>query len=148
MAKNTIELKIVTPEEILLQEVIEKVSIPTVEGEITILPNHIPLMSAMKPGELKIVRDGKQEFFSVTKGVIEVDGKSITILTDAAERAEAIDEKRAEEATKRAEEIMSQKRHEEEGYVDAVAELERALSRIKIVRKRKSRGKTTQRFDQ
>jgi len=109
------------------------------EGEITILPDHLPIIAAMKPGELKIKKEGKENYFSVTRGVVEVDGKSITILTDAAEKAEEIDEKRAKEAQERAKALMSEKRHDEESYSDAVAQLERALSRLRIARKR-SRG--------
>lgn len=131
-----LELKIVTPDKVLLQEEIESISIPTFEGEITVLPDHLPIIVAMKPGELKIKRSGKEEFFSVTKGVVEVDGKTVLILTDAAERAENVDVKRAEEAKERAKALMSEKRHDAESYADAAAQLERALSRIKIARKR------------
>jgi F-type H+-transporting ATPase subunit epsilon len=134
-----IELKIVTPDKVLYKDDVEGVSIPTMEGEITILPDHLPIIAAMKPGELKIKKEGKENYFSVTRGVVEVDGKSITILTDAAEKAEEIDEKRAKEAQERAKALMSEKRHDEESYSDAVAQLERALSRLRIARKR-SRG--------
>ena len=140
---KTIELKIVTPERVTYDKTIQAVSIPTVEGEITVLPDHIPLIAAMQPGELRIKADGKEEFFSTTRGVVEVDGKTITILTDAAEHAEEIDEKRAEEAIKKAKEIMAAKRHDEEGYTEAVAQLERALSRIKIARKRRRGSKAS-----
>lgn len=137
MSDKKIELKIVTPEKILLQETVEGVTFPTVEGEITVLPDHLPIIAAIKPGELKIKKDGKEKFLSITRGVLEVDGKTITLLTDAAETVETIDEKRAEQAKQRAEEIMSKTRKDEEGYTEAVAELERALSRLKIARKRK-----------
>ena len=140
---KTIELKIVTPASVLYDKVVNAVSVPTIEGEITILPGHIPILAAMKPGELRIKADGKDEFFAVTRGVAEVDGKTITILTDAAEHAEEIDEKRAEEAIKKAKEIMAEERHNEEGYAEAVAQLERALSRIKIVRKRRRGSKVS-----
>jgi len=132
---KNIELKIVTPEKVLYDSQVESVSFPTMEGEITILPNHIPLISALKPGELKIKKDGKEEYFHVTKGVAEVDGKTITLLTDAAERAEEIDEKRAEEAKAKAKELMLKTKTDDEGYADAVAQMERALSRIRIAKK-------------
>lgn len=132
-----IHLKIVTPDKVLLDKEVDSVSIPTVEGEITVLPAHIPILAGMKPGELRIKEDKKEEFFSVMRGVAEVDGKTITILTDAAEYAEEIDEQRAEEAHKAAKELMTKKRDGEEGYTEAIADLERALSRIKIVRKRR-----------
>jgi len=134
------ELKIITPEKILYQEMVDSVSFQTMEGEITILPNHIPLISAIKPGELRIKIGKNTEHFSITRGVAEIDGKNIMVLTDAAERAEEIDAKRAEEARQRAKEIMSQKAVDEESYADAVAHLERAISRIKIARKKRSGG--------
>ena len=115
-------------------------SFSTFEGEITVLPHHIPLIAAVKPGELKIKKDGREEFFSVTRGVVEIDGKTITFLTDAAERAEEVDEKRAAEAIERAQSVMSEKRHSEEGYADAVAQLEKALSRVRIAKKHRRGG--------
>ncbi len=139
MAKQ-IQFKIVTPEKVLYDAMVEGVSFPTVEGEITVLAHHIPIISAVKPGELKIKIDGKEEFFSVTSGVVEVDGNSITLLTDAAERATEVDEKRAQEAITRAQSIMSEQRHDDEGYADAVAQMERAMSRIKIARKHRHGG--------
>lgn len=143
MSAKTITFKIVTPEKVLYDAMVEGVSFPTVEGEITVLPHHIPIISAVKPGELKIKIDGKDEFFHVTSGVVEVDGQSITLLTDAAERASEVDEKRAQEAVKRAQAIMSETRHDEEGYAEAVAQLERAMSRIKIAGKHRHGSKPT-----
>lgn len=133
------ELKIITPEKILYQEMVDSVSFQTMEGEITILPNHIPLISAIKPGELRIKIGKNTEYFSITRGVAEVDGKNIMVLTDAAEKAEEINEERAEQARQKAKEIMSQK-VDEESYTDAVAHLERAISRIKIARKKRRGG--------
>ena len=140
---KTIELKIVTPDKVVYDGEVEGVSFPTVEGEITVLPGHIPIISAIKPGELKIKKGGKIEFFAVAKGVIEVDGKRITMLADAAEKAEDIDEKRAEEARSKAKKLMAEKRGDEEGYTEAMAELERALSRLKIARKRRRGSRST-----
>ncbi len=137
-----IKLKIVTPEKVLYEGMVESVSFPTVDGEITVLAHHIPIISAVKAGELKIKASGKEEFFHVTKGVLEVDGETIILLTDAAERSEAIDEKRAQEAHERAKQIMAEKRTDIESYAEAVAQLERALSRLKVVRRRKG-GKSS-----
>lgn len=140
MSDKKIEFRIVTPEKVLYQDLVDSVSMPSIEGQITILPGHIPLISAIKPGEVLVKKAGKEVFFSVTKGIVEIDGKTITFLTDAAERAEQIDEKRAEEAKKRAQAVMAEVRHGEEGYTDAVAQMERALSREKIARKRRHGG--------
>ena len=132
------ELKIITPEKILYQEMVDSVSFQTMDGEITVLPGHLPIISAIKPGELRIKKGKEIEYFSVTRGVAEVDGKNIMILTDAAEKAEDIDEQRAQQARERAKELMSQKAVDEEGYADAVAHLERAISRAKIAKRRRS----------
>lgn len=137
---HTIQFKIVTPEKVLYDSMVEGVSFPTVEGEITVLPHHIPLISAIKPGELKIKKEGKEEFFHVTSGILEVDDKAVTLLTDAAERAADVDEKRAEEAVKKAQAIMSEARHDDEGYAEAVAQMERAMSRMKIAKKHRHGG--------
>lgn len=134
------ELKIVTPEKVIYQDMVSSVSVPTREGEITVLPDHLPIIAAIKPGELRIKIGGKVSLFSITRGVAEVDGKTMTILTDAAERAEDIDEKRAEEARKKAKEIMAGVRQGEEEYADAVAHLERAISRLRIAKRRSSGG--------
>ena len=136
-----IHLKIVTPDKVLLDKEVESVSIPTVEGEITVLPDHIPILAGMKPGELRIKEDKKEEYFSVMRGVAEVDGKNITILTDEAEHADDIDEEKAVEAQKAAKELKEKKRDGEEGYAEAMVELERSLSRIKIARKRRRGSK-------
>ncbi|MFA6918440.1 MAG: ATP synthase F1 subunit epsilon [Candidatus Gracilibacteria bacterium] len=132
-----IKLKIVTPEKVLYEGMVEAVSFPTVDGEITVLPHHIPIIAAIKAGELKIKKAGKDEFFHVTKGVLEVDGEMITLLTDAAERSLEIDEKRAQEAHERAKQVMAEKRTDIESYAEATAQLERALSRLKVVRRRR-----------
>jgi len=141
-----IELKIVTPEKVVYENTVEAVSIPTIDGEITVLPGHIPLISGVKAGELRIKKGAAEELFSITRGVAEVDGHTITILTDAAEKAEDIDEKRAEEARKKAKELMSKTKVDEEGYADAVAQLERALSRMRIAKKKRRGSRVS--FDQ
>jgi F-type H+-transporting ATPase subunit epsilon len=138
--KKMMGLKIVTPEKIIYDSEVESVSFPTVQGEITVLPNHIPIISAIQPGELKIRKDGNVEYFSVARGVLEVEGKSMMLLTDEAERAEEIDEKRAEEAKEKARKLMSEKRQDAEGYTEAVAYFERALSRLKVAKKNRRGG--------
>ncbi|EKD63716.1 MAG: hypothetical protein ACD_51C00224G0013 [uncultured bacterium] len=136
------QLKIVTPEKVLYQDMVESVTVPTAEGEITVLPQHLPIISAINPGELKIKKGGEYDYFSVTRGVIEVDGKTVTLLVDAAESANFINEKRAEEAKERAKKLMEGVKQSEEGYADAVAQMERALSRLRIAKKRRG-GRAT-----
>ncbi|MDX9970932.1 MAG: ATP synthase F1 subunit epsilon [Candidatus Gracilibacteria bacterium] len=131
------KLQIVTPDKTLYQSEVSYVVVPALDGQISVLPGHIPLITAIKPGEIKIVNDSNEEFFSITKGVLETDGKSVTILADSGERAEEIDETRAQEAMNRAKEMMSKEYKDKVSYADAISELERATSRLKIVKKRR-----------
>lgn len=130
---------ITTPERTLVSEEIEQVSLPTEMGEITILPHHIPLVSLLRPGEMRIVRDGKMELYAVAGGFIEVGTNEVTVLADAAEHADEIDEARAEEAKKRAEEVMSKEVQSEERFLAAQMQLEKHLARLRVARKRRQR---------
>ncbi len=134
---DKMKLKIVTPDKTLYDSDVSYIVVPALDGQISVLPGHIPLISAIKPGEIKIVNEGKEDFFSITKGVLETDGKSVTIIADSGERAEEIDEKRALEALSRAKDMMSKEYKDKVSYADAISELERATSRLKIVKKRR-----------
>lgn len=115
-------------------------TLPTRDGEITILANHIPLISAMKHGELIIKNDGKEIPMAVWGGFIEVKKNGITIMTDIAERVEEIDERKAEEARKKAEQLLKEKdRLSDVAFADAAAAMEKALARLKVARRRKRR---------
>ena len=114
-----IHFKIVTPERVVLEKTITQATIPTVEGEITILPNHRSYIGLLKPGEIVVKcieekdedskkREKKKEqdcALAVSGGFIEFVDNKLTILADTAERAEELDLARAEEARKRAEEL-------------------------------------------
>ncbi len=131
-------LKIVTPERILFEDKVSQVSVSTALGQITILPNHIPLVSALKPGEIIVRQEGKDEdLMSVSGGFIEVLADQVVILADTAERAQEIDEQRTEEAIKRAQELMSSKVVDAEQFAYFSAQLEKELARLHVVRKYK-----------
>lgn len=131
-----IKFKIVTPERTVLESEIDQLTIPTQEGEITVLPDHIPLISVLAPGELIAKTNGEDIAMAVSGGMIEVRKNEITILADTAERAEEIDIKRAEEARERAEKLKDEKiRLDETEYATAAAILEKNLARIKVARK-------------
>ncbi len=138
--KSKIKFKIVTPEKTVYEDEIGQVTLPTREGEITVLPDHIPLISVLAPGELVIKKDGVEIAMAVSGGMIEVRKNEITILADTAERAEEIDVKRAEEAKERAEKLKDEKiRADETDYATAAAILEKNLARIKVARKHLTR---------
>lgn len=106
------------------------VTIPTADGEITVLPEHTPLVSVLIPGVLTLRTGDKEKHVAVSGGFVQVAADSVTVLADTAERADDIDVRRAEAARKRAEEAMAGKREKEE-LVDAAAELQKHLARLR-----------------
>lgn len=136
MAK--IKFEIITPEKVVFQDEVDSVTLPTTDGEITILPNHIPLISITKPGEIMMRKDGKPHHLAVMRGFVETSENRVRLLTDAAELAEEIDERRAEEARTRAQKLLTESKDKVQ-YVEASAALERALARLKVIRRRHSK---------
>ena len=101
---NTIKFEITTPERVVLKEEVAQITVPTRNGEITVLPNHIPLVSVLEPGVIEVIKsNGEREVMSVSGGFIEVLKDKVVILADSAERAEEIDIDRAETARQKAE---------------------------------------------
>lgn len=135
MDKLTFELT--TPERIVLKDEFDAVTIPTQEGEITVMPGHIPLVANLAPGMITVRKGSEESFLAVSGGFIEVQPRSrIIILADSAERAEELDLASIEAARTRAELILTEKRHADEiSSAAAVAALERELARIKVARK-------------
>jgi F-type H+-transporting ATPase subunit epsilon len=133
-------LKIITPEKIAYQGEVDQITLPTTDGEITILANHIPIISAIKHGELTVKNDNKKISMAVWRGFVEVKKNNIIIMTDIAERVEEIDEKKAEEARKKAEELLREKdKLSDIAFADATAILEKSLARLKVAKRRKRR---------
>jgi F-type H+-transporting ATPase subunit epsilon len=134
----SIRVDIVTAERLVFSQDADIVMVPGVEGEMGILPHHEPIMTMIKPGEI-LVRKGTEEYsLAVSGGFLEVTPDRITILADAAERADEIDIARAEAAKKRAEEKLTNRTAETDS-ANAEASLRRALARIKVAEKRRSR---------
>jgi F-type H+-transporting ATPase subunit epsilon len=130
-------LEIVTPEARVYSDTIDTVVIPTVEGEIGILPGHIPLLTQVAAGELRVLKNGKTELLAVGNGFAEIDGDKVSVLAESAITEEKIDVDAAEKAMQRAEEALRGK-----GTLDA-AEIERfegilrsAIVQIGIKRRR------------
>lgn len=128
-------LSIVTPERVIFSDEIEYVTLPTEEGEITVLEDHVPLVGILKPGELLISRVNETIPLAVSGGVVQVRQQVITILADTAERVEEIIEERAEEARKRAEQILAEKSFDAAEYAALSAKMEKELARIKVAKK-------------
>lgn len=137
MSNKTTKIEIVTPERTLLKDEISQVTVPTTEGEITILPKHSPLISILKPGMIELRKGkGEIEIMSVSGGFVEVLNNKIVILADTAERADEIDIKRAEEARQKAEQSIKDTRSKDrERYANILSKMEKELARTKSVKR-------------
>lgn len=136
----TIRLEIVTPEKMVFSEDVDAIQAWGVEGQLGILPHHAPLMTMLQPGDLVIRRGGQEELLTISGGFLEVRPDKVVILADACERAEEIDEARAEEAKRRAQEALKTAATEVDTAA-AVASLRRSLARLKTAEKiRRKRG--------
>jgi F-type H+-transporting ATPase subunit epsilon len=134
----TINLDIVTAEQLVYSDDVDIVVAPGIDGELAVLPHHAPLMTMLQPGELRVRKGGEEIFMAITGGFLEVRPDRVTILADAAERAEDIDAARAEEAKRRAEERLSGKIAESD-MARAEAALRRSLLRLRVAEKRRRR---------
>jgi F-type H+-transporting ATPase subunit epsilon len=135
-----IHLEIVTAERTVLSDDVDQINAPGADGRMGVLPRHEPLMTMLVPGELTIIKHGATTPFAVSGGFMEVLPDRVTILADTAERADEIDEARADAARKRAEELLRDRRSEQE-TVMAEAQLRRAMVRLRVARlKRGGRG--------
>jgi len=130
----TLKLEIVTPEARTYSEDVEMVTLPGVEGEMGIFPQHVPLMTQIVPGEITVRKDGRDYFLAVGEGFVEITGERVAIMTDMAIRAESIDEAKAEEARQRAEARLAEKLDEQEAAL-ASAALAQSLAQLKVKRR-------------
>src|SRR5215472_19030213 len=103
---ETLHLQIVTPDKQLVSEDVDQVQIPGKSGYLGVLPGHAPLLTELMIGEISYTRGGTTQYIAVSWGFAEVLPDKVTILADAAERAEEINVKRAQEAKARAEEAL------------------------------------------
>ena len=104
-------LEIVTPEAKVYSDTIDSVVIPTVEGEIGILPGHIPLLTQIENGELRITKGGVTQWLAVGGGFAQIDGDTVRVLAENAITEEKIDETAVENAMKRAEQELKEAKH-------------------------------------
>lgn len=132
--------ELVTADKIVLQEEnVDMVIAPGTDGELGILPRHVPLITTLQPGELRIKQGGTETSILVTGGFMEVTPEKVLVLADAAERSEEIDLSRAEEARRRAQERLAS------GDIGmdqarATAALQRSLIRIRVAQRRRGGG--------
>ena len=134
-----LSVHVVTAErEVYTEDGVDEVIAPGIEGELTVLPHHAPLLTLIKSGVLRLVKGSDETDVAITGGFLEVRDDRVTILADAAERAEEIDTVRAEEARRRAERTLEE-RDDTEDLVAAAASLQRSLLRLRAVERRRRR---------
>ncbi len=137
-----LKVEIVTAERLVYsEEGVDGLTVPGVEGELGVLTLHAPLLTMIQPGVMRIRKGDDEIEMAITGGFIEVRDNRVTILADAAERAEEIDVVRAEEARRQAQRRLEE-REAEVDLAQVQASLAQALARIKAVerRRRRSRG--------
>jgi F-type H+-transporting ATPase subunit epsilon len=135
---RTLKFTIVTPDAVVYSRDVQMVTLPAIQGQIGVLPGHIPLLTQIVPGEL-IVRDGdgQETFLAVGEGLVEVTGTRVSIVTDMAVAADGIDEAKVEEARQRAAARLRDKLEDEE--VAAVnGALARSLAQLHVKRRRRA----------
>ncbi|HXH21462.1 MAG TPA: F0F1 ATP synthase subunit epsilon [Dehalococcoidia bacterium] len=135
-----LKLQIVTPERVVFEESgVDSVTLPGSEGELTILPRHAPLMTALRPGALTFRRGGVETDVALSGGFLEVRDNKVIVLADTAERSDEIDIARAEEARRRAAARLAT-REDTIDVARAMAALERATARLKVIERRRRRA--------
>ncbi len=145
MSTKQIKLKIVTPERLILEELVDQVSLPTTLGEITVLPDHIPLITGLASGDVVAFSAGEHIPMAVVGGFVEIkkNNENITevaVLADFAEHVHELSDEKIEQAKQNAEDMK--KKMENKEHVDFEhfeAELERSLTRVKIADKWRTR---------
>jgi F-type H+-transporting ATPase subunit epsilon len=128
-----IHLEIVTAERVVLEDEVDQINAPTRDGRVGILPRHEALLSILAPGELDIIKDGVRTPFAVSGGFMEVLNSRVTILADTVERADEIDEARAEEARRLAEERKQQAQSDRDMAI-AELKLRKEMARLQVAR--------------
>jgi F-type H+-transporting ATPase subunit epsilon len=131
-------LEIVTAERVVLSDEVNQINVNTKDGRVGILPRHAPLLTVLDVGEMDIIKDGERTPYALSGGFMEVHANRVTILADTVERADEIDEARAERARVRAEERMQDVQNARDMAI-AEAELRRALIRLKVAHLQKQR---------
>mgnify|MGYP001054392724 FL=1 len=133
MAAMTVHLDVVSAEEKLFSGRVETIQVSGSEGDLGIHPGHAPLLTAIKPGMVRVVKQhGEEEFFYVAGGILEVQPSSISVLTDVAIRAEDLDETAAKDAQRAAEEAIANPSADFE-YAEAAVELAKAIAQLRVI---------------
>jgi F-type H+-transporting ATPase subunit epsilon len=134
---TTLNLEIVTPGSVVYSKAVQMVTLPAVDGQIGIYPQHTPLLTRITPGEIIVRSDGQDEFLAVGGGLVEITADRVAIVTDMAIAAKDIDEAKAEEARQRAAARLRDKISDEE-VASVNASLARSLAQLNVKRRRRT----------
>ncbi len=129
-------LEIITPTKVILKEEVDELTIPTTTGEISILPNHVNLLTKIVPGEMIIRNNNKIEHFAITGGFLEIANNHVNILADYAVKADDIEVAKAQAAQEKAKQAMKNRENQKD-FVVAEAELRKAILELKVARRSK-----------
>jgi F-type H+-transporting ATPase subunit epsilon len=137
---GTLHLKLVTPERVIFEEEFESITLETESGQITILPDHAPLVTTLLPGEF-VVRKGKNEKIAHINGGFATisEGNSVVVLADGADHLNEIDEEEEERAVERARKALEEEQMSSEEVAETEAAILRGLSKLNVVRRRRSK---------
>ncbi|HWB58000.1 MAG TPA: ATP synthase F1 subunit epsilon [Chthoniobacteraceae bacterium] len=116
---------------------VDMVTIPGAEGELGIMPQHAPLLTGIKPGELRVLKNGKETFLAVGEGFVEVTQERVIVFTDMALEGAHIDEAAAQAAFDKAQEALKAQRLSDEEHATVQASLEKSIAQLMIVKRRK-----------
>ncbi len=135
---NTIRLKVITPRKIVIDKQVNSVTVPTVDGEITVLPHHTHLFSLLIEGIVKIKKDDNEDALAIGGGYLETNGETVTILVSRAYGQDEIDHDLTNKAVEQAKQILSKSTDEKE-RAEAMSILRRSVIDSKLMKRRKSR---------
>lgn len=133
---NSFKLKLIAPDGVKYEREAAEATLPTPEGEITILPNHMPLISLLAPGEIRLKIGGQDHSLATEGGIVEVANNLVKILADTAEDVNSMNQLKIEEAKKAAEKRLAEADDDVE-YAEAFAQLEKEMAKINVLKRRK-----------
>jgi F-type H+-transporting ATPase subunit epsilon len=134
MAAMTVHLDVVSAEQSLFSGLVESIQVSGSEGELGVNPGHAPLLTALKPGMVRLVKQfGHEEVMYVAGGTLEVQPNHIIILADTAVRGEDLDEDSAQKAKREAEEQMTNSSADELDYQQAAVQLAEAIAQLRVI---------------
>src|SRR5574338_1569312 len=131
---STLKLEIITPEEKIYSEDVEMVTLPGSEGELGVSPKHGPLLTTLVPGEMRVIKNGRETALAIGEGFVEIRTDGVSVLTDMALESEKIDVAAAEAAVERAKAAMKEDQTPEQ-VVAIQASLQKALAQLHVKRR-------------